>query len=689
MQARSAVLFPLFSSSSTLSGVGPALFKVLSAWVGTRVLDLLFHAPVSIIDRRAIPPLTQAQAGQIITAVVTAQYYDTPPKYSKRPIKIFCQNDTGELEIVYFNASASYVTKYFPIGVPVVVSGRVDRFTSTLQMAHPDYVGSISQLETIKKVGAVYPLTHGITLKTISKVISQALKLAPDLPEWIDHALLQQHGWPQWKQALQQLHQPATMDDVSLVSKPRERLAFDELFANQLTLGLSRRKFQANRGIAQQGNGKFRNALLASLPFKLTASQQKVTQAIIADMAAPKRMMRLLQGDVGSGKTLVALIAMLNAIESGHQAALMAPTELLARQHFINLNRMVKEADLAISIELFIGKDKAAERKEKLARLASGEVRLAIGTHALFQDEVMFQDLSLVVIDEQHRFGVKQRAELARKGKLADILYMTATPIPRTLTMTFYGDMEVSLLTEKPPGRTPIDTRVLPAERFEEVLERLKAVIETSKIYWICPLIDESEKSDLAAAEERFELFCQLFGKDKVGLIHGKMKPPAREQTMQNFAEGQIRLLVATTVIEVGVDVPDATIMVIEHAERFGLAQLHQLRGRVGRGALSSSCLLLYGTQLGETGRARLGILRETEDGFRIAEEDLLLRGSGDLLGLKQSGLPEFKFADLKAHGQLLLEARRKVQDILARNPHLEGQEGENLHLLLQLMAGA
>jgi ATP-dependent DNA helicase RecG len=576
-----------------------------------------------------------------------------------------------------------YLKRLLPVGEVRVVSGRVDKFQGMLQMAHPDYALPPEQAANLPPVEPVYPLASGVQPKVLAKAIQAALTRAPDLPEWIEPALMRREGWPGWKAALTSAHAPRSEADLSPATSARRRLAYDELLANQLAVALVRMKQRKLPGRALAGGGRLRRTALAALPFALTKSQEQAIDEVLADMSGADRMLRLLQGDVGSGKTLVALMAMLNAVEAGAQAAIMAPTEILARQHHATIEPLARAA--GVPLALLTGRERGKARDEILAGLADGSIPMAVGTHALVQEAVAFNDLGLAVIDEQHRFGVEQRLELARKGKGAHTLVMTATPIPRTLMLTAYGDLDVSRLTEKPAGRKPVDTRVLPADRLEEVVSAVRrAVAKGAKVFWVCPLVEESEAIDVAAAEERHRHLADLFG-GRVGLVHGRMKGADKDRVMAGFSGSEVDILVATTVIEVGVDVPDATVMVIEHAERFGLAQLHQLRGRVGRSDKPATCLLVYQGPLGETATARLKILRETEDGFRIAEEDLRLRGAGELLGTKQSGLPEFRLADLAEHADLLQIARDDARLLLERDPKLAGERAEAIRTLLYL----
>ena len=679
---RPEILFPIFAPVTSLKGVGPRIAKLIEGIAGPHIADLFWHLPSGLIDRRFAPRIADAPSGVIATITVDVVSHHPPPN-RRLPYKITCEDETGRMSLVFFHARADYLNNILPEGETRVVSGKVERFNDEIQMAHPDHVGTPAERDKLQAVEPVYPLTQGLSLKVLSKAIGAALPLAPDLSEWLDPAFKKKHSWPAWRESLEILHSPETEDDLSPETPARCRLAYDELLANQLALALVRTHMRRQRGRSTTGTGVLRNKVLAALPWRLTDSQSRALDEITADMASDARMHRLLQGDVGSGKTVVALLSMLAAVEDGGQAVILAPTEILARQHLATIAPLAETA--GIRAEILTGREKGRNRDGILARLADGTTSIAVGTHALIQTGVDFGKLTMAVIDEQHRFGVHQRLLLAEKGAAVDILVMTATPIPRTLMLTAYGDMEVSKLSEKPAGRQPIDTRTIPLSRLSEVTAAVRRALETdARIYWVCPLVEESEKIDLSAAEDRAEQLRRQFG-DRVMLVHGRMKGADKDKVMAAFAEGSARILVATTVIEVGVDVPEATIMVVEHAERFGLAQLHQLRGRIGRGDKPSTCLLLYGGGMTETARSRLKILRDSEDGFRIAEEDLRLRGAGELLGTRQSGLPEFRIADLTVHDGLLAAARDDAQLILNRNPGLRDERGEALRTLLYL----
>ena len=680
---RPQILFPLFAGVETLKGVGPRVLPLVQKLAGPLVRDLLFLAPSGVVVRRAMPA-ADAVEGLTGQFEVLVDRLIVPHKPGA-PIKVRASDDTGFVHLIWFGGSAQHIDRLLPKGQKRIVSGKVERFNNEVQIIHPD-VFRPEEAGDIAAVEPVYPATQGLTSRQVRKLVQTALPHAPELPEWQDPAWLAKRRWPGWRVALGQLHNPAGEPDLEPDAPPRQRLAYDELLAHQLALARRRRARQITPApVIRPGEASER--LLAALPFALTGAQTQAIAEIRRDLASGEQMGRLLQGDVGSGKTAVAALALADAAGSGFQAALMAPTEILARQHFPRQAPMLKAA--GVPTILLTGRDTPAERRPRLAALASGEAKIAIGTHALFQDAVRFDRLGLAVIDEQHRFGVNERQRLQAKGDPrtggVHLLTMSATPIPRTLELTQYGELEVSRLTEKPPGRTPVTTAVLPLARIGEVAKRLRAALDGgAQAYWICPLVAESEASDLAAAEARAADLRRLLGVE-VGLAHGQMPGPEREAVMADFSDGRTPLLVATTVVEVGVDVPNASIMVIEHADRFGLAQLHQLRGRVGRGTAASTCLLLYGggdEGLGETARVRLETLRRTEDGFEIAEEDFRLRGGGDPLGLKQSGFPAYRFADPIRHRELLLAAADDARLVLSRDPDLISPRGEAVKVL-------
>jgi len=679
---RPEVLFPLFADVRTLPGLGPRLARLVARLAGPKVVDLLWHLPSGIVDRRFSPPIAEAPAGAIVTMTVTVDAH-LPPDSPRRPYKVRCYDETGFLHLVFFHAREAYLARLLPVGARRLVSGRIERFGGEIQMPHPNHVLAPEEAASIEPIEPVYPLTEGLTAKPLRRAIEAAVARAPALAEWLDPAFRRQERFPPWREAVVAVHGPAAIGDLDPMTPVRRRLAYDELLANQLALALVRARQRRRPGRVLAGDGRLRARLIAALPFTLTASQRRAVEEIAAEMASGRRMLRLLQGDVGSGKTVVALLAMALAVEAGTQAAIMAPTEVLARQHHAVMAPLAEAAGL--SLALLTGRDKGKARQRILGGLADGRIALAVGTHALFQSDVAFRDLGLAVVDEQHRFGVHQRLTLGEKGRGAHMLVMTATPIPRTLMLTAYGDMDTSKLTEKPAGRPPISTRALPLSRLEAVIEAVdRARAAGHRVYWVCPLVEESEAVDLAAATARYQALRERFG-TRVGLVHGRLKGAEKDAVMAAFATGEIDILVATTVIEVGIDVPQATVMVIEHAERFGLAQLHQLRGRIGRGTAASICLLLYAPPLGEAARARLAILRETDDGFRIAEEDLRLRGAGEVLGTRQSGLPHFRLADLGAHADLLAAAGDDARLILSRDPELASPRGAALRTLLYL----
>ncbi len=686
---RPSRLDPLFASVATLPGVGPKLAKLFDRLLGTnergaRVLDVLFHLPHSFLDRRNRPTIAEAPIDTpVVLEVRVVEHQEPGGRYSKAPYRVLVEDETGDLLLVFFLANRDWIARSLPVGSTRWVSGKLELWDGHRQIVHPDRVLDADALAKLKPLEPVYGLTEGLNAGHARRAADGAVARLPPLPEWIDDALLKQMRWPTFKAALSMQHAPDDPIETSLESVARRRLAYDELLAQQLALRLVRAKTTEARGRASRGDGRIANAILDRLSFELTGAQTRALEQIRRDLAVPKRMLRLLQGDVGSGKTIVALLAMATMVEAGRQAALMAPTEILARQHFERIVGFAEGSGLRIA--LVTGRDRPAARESTLRALAVGDIDIVVGTHALVQESVAFRDLGLAIVDEQHRFGVHQRLALGRKGEAADILVMTATPIPRTLVLTYFGDMEVSKLDEKPPGRKPIPTRAVPTERFDDLVASLeRAVANGARAYWVCPLVDESEDSDLSAATDRHAMLRANFG-DRVGLIHGRMRGPDKDAAMAAFSRGETQVLVATTVIEVGVDVPEATIMVIEHAERFGLSQLHQLRGRVGRGTAESSCILLYKGPLGETATARLNALRESEDGFRLAEEDLRLRGEGEVLGSRQSGMPGFMLANLAVHADLARIARDDAALMVERDAALASERGQALRTLLYL----
>ncbi|MFC0281236.1 ATP-dependent DNA helicase RecG [Falsigemmobacter intermedius] len=683
--SRPEALFPLFADLTSLAGVGEKTAKLFDALSVTLPRDLLYLLPHSVIDRRRRATIADLVPPAVATVEVEIIAH-FPARRKGGPARVMVRDAAVEFPLVFFGPRADYALKQFPPGERRLVSGKVELFDGVAQMVHPDHVLDPAAPHDLPEFEPVYPATAGLSQKQIRKAALDALSRAPEAAEWADGPLMAREGWPSWRAALEAQHHPQGAEDVSPDAPARRRLAYDELFAHQLTLALARQKARKKPGISTKGHGRLAEKVLGGLPYAPTGAQSRAVAEIRADLAAPVRMNRLLQGDVGSGKTLVAFLALLAAVEAGGQGVLMAPTEILARQHYEGLKPL---ADLAgLRLEVLTGRDKGAERTARLAALAAGEIGILVGTHAVFQKDVEFHDLRLAVIDEQHRFGVAQRMELGAKGRAVDVLVMTATPIPRSLALAQYGDMDVSVLDEKPPGRKPIRTSLVADERLEEVVAHLKrAVAEGKQAYWVCPLVEESEFTDLTASEDRYQHLRAALGEGVVTLVHGQMPTAQKDAAMADFVEGRARVLVATTVIEVGVNVPAASIMVIERAETFGLAQLHQLRGRVGRGAEASSCLLLYQAPLSETGKRRLSIMRDTEDGFKISEEDLAMRGAGDLIGTAQSGLPRFRLADPERMAGLMETAQRDARKLLMDDPDLSSPRGKAVRFLLWLLS--
>lgn len=684
MSGRPPILFPLFAELETLEGIGPKTAKHLEQIEILRPRDLLFTLPHSGVDRRRVPSVQGLEMPVTATVEVTVGQHRGAARRGG-PYRVSVEDAQTEFQLVFFHANADYLKKQLPTGQRRLVSGKIELFDGIAQMVHPDHILRPEDATDIPEFEPVYPLTAGVTQKTMAKAARSALARAPELVEWSDPGLVDREGWPDWKSAIRAVHEPESLREISADSMARRRLAYDEFFAHQVTLALARRIERRGKGRQSVATGRLQGRVLDALPYRPTGAQERAIDEISRDMAGPKRMSRLLQGDVGAGKTLVAMMALLVAVEAGGQGVMMAPTEILARQHLDSLRPLAEDA--GVVLEVLTGRDKGAERRAKLEALARGDIHILVGTHAVFQKDVAFHDLRLSVIDEQHRFGVAQRMELGAKGHAVDVLVMTATPIPRSLALAQYGDMDLSILDEKPPGRTPVKTALVSVGRIEEVVDHLRRAIgEGKQAYWVCPLVEESEVVEMAAAEERFKHLRAALGEGNVGLVHGQMPPTEKDAAMAGFVAGQTAVLVATTVIEVGVNVPNASIMVIEQAESFGLAQLHQLRGRVGRGSEASTCLLMYQGPLNEGARRRLEILRETEDGFRIAEEDLAMRGAGDLIGTAQSGLPKFRIADMERQAGLMQVAQQDARKLLEEDPGLETERGAAVRVLLWLM---
>ena len=684
MTARPEILWPLFGGVQSLDGIGPKMAQILDANGIGRPRDMLFTLPLSGVDRRLRASIRDVVAPAMVSVEVVIGAHQAP-RTKGRPHRVTVEDAETGFHLVFFHARGDYLQKLLPTGQRRIVSGKIELFDGIAQMVHPDHVLRVEEGDTLPAFEPVYPLHQGLTQKVMWRATRSALELAPNLHEWIDGPLLQREAWPDWRSALVSVHTPQSTTQLSPHDPARARLAYDELFAHQLTLALARATARRGKGRPSAGDGHLWARVLAGLPYRPTTAQSRAVNEIAQDMASPQRMNRLLQGDVGSGKTVVALMALLTAVEAGGQGVMMAPTEILARQHLEGLRPLAESA--GVVLEILTGRDKGSERAAKLAALANGKIQILVGTHAVFQKDVVFDDLRLAVIDEQHRFGVSQRMELGAKGQAADVLVMTATPIPRSLALAQYGDMDVSVLDEKPPGRTPVQTALVSSGRMDEVVAKLRAAVaEGRQAYWVCPLVEESELSDMTAAEERFKRLRATLGEGVVGIVHGQMPPAEKDAAMARFVAGETKVLVATTVIEVGVNVPNASIMVIERAESFGLAQLHQLRGRVGRGSAASTCLLMYQPPLSETGKRRLEILRETEDGFRISEEDLAMRGAGDVIGTAQSGLPRFRIADLERQAGLMQLAQADARKLLLDDPTLQSPRGQAARVLLWLM---
>ena len=684
MSGRPEILFPLFAGLETLDGVGPKTAHNMAGLGVEKPRDLLFTLPHSGIDRAVRGSIRDVVAPATVTVEVEVGEHQ-PASRKGGPYRVFVRDAQTSFQLIFFHARGDYLQKVLPTGQKRLISGRVEIFDGVGQMVHPDHILRTDEAGTLPRFEPVYPLTAGVTQKVMVKASGSVLERLPELAEWIDPALKAREKWPDWCEAVTSAHRPDGPTELGSEHPARLRLAYDELMAHQITLALARASQRKQRGVSTIGTGALQAKVLEALPYKPTGAQTRAISEISADLKAPHRMNRLLQGDVGSGKTLVAFMALLMVVEAGGQGVMMAPTEILARQHLEGLQPLA--ADAGVALELLTGRDKGRDRAAKLERLRTGDIQILVGTHAVFQDDVAFHNLRLSIIDEQHRFGVRQRLQLGAKGTAVDVLVMTATPIPRSLALAQYGDMDVSVLDEKPPGRQPVKTALISNARMDEVIAHLRgAVSEGRQAYWVCPLVEESEVVDMTAAEERFKILRAALGEGVVGLVHGQMPPAEKDAAMARFVAGQTSVLVATTVIEVGVNVPNATIMVIERAESFGLAQLHQLRGRVGRGIDASTCLLVYQPPLSESATRRLKVLRDSEDGFKIAEEDLALRGAGDLIGTAQSGLPRFRVADIERQTGLMALAQTDARKLLHDDPALTSDRGQAVRVLLWLM---
>ena len=671
---RPKILYKLFSNLETIKGIGPKNAKLIERLCGKYLLDLILHRPIAYIDRRNSPKIKDLSNNSIVTLILKVDGHT--PSFNKRmPYKITCSDDTGQLNIVYFNLRGPYLKKMFPIGSKKVVSGKVEEFNGIFQMTHPQHIADENNLDSVKKIECVYPLTAGISSKIIQKSINSSLAIIDDLPEWIPNDYLQKNNWTSWKKSIYEMHNPNELkedkEDIYL-----NRLVFDELLSQQLTVRLIKNKISKLKGNTIKPNGSLLEQLKSHLSFELTDDQNQAIKEISKDQSSPNKMLRLIQGDVGSGKTIVALHSMIQCAENSKKSILMAPTEILAEQHYNTIKLFAEK--LKLSCALITASNKKSHNYES---------DILIGTHALFQDKVSIDNIGLIVIDEQHRFGVHQRILLNEKaGNECDILLMTATPIPRTLELASYGDMDITKIVQKPKNRKPIITKSINLNKIESLKEALtKKLKQQEKIYWVCPLVDESDKMDLQSVNQRV-LDIQKYYKDfNVEMVHGQMKQEEKNKIMDNFKSFKTQILVATSVIEVGIDDPDATVIIIENSERFGLSQLHQLRGRVGRGTKQSTCILLFDGPLTENAKKRINVMKETNDGFKIAEEDLSIRGAGEILGTRQSGLPNFRLTDLNVHKSLMTQAREMAIKIVDKDPELSSDQGKSLRLLLHL----
>ena len=660
----------LFSSVKKIKGVGPVISKKLSDKGIENKIDLFLNLPTGAIDRRFCPKLDQLEVGVISTIFVRPVKY-TIPRFRNLPNRVTCKDEYGSIDIIFFNSRESYIKQILPLNEEVVISGKVGFYKNKYQMTNPDYIQSIDREKDITKIMAKYSSVAGISPKTIQKIYKEEIEKLKDIGEWHSQDFLKKMDWPTWYDAIYNLHNPVNVSDVNKESKFYQRLAFDEIFSNFLIFSEIKKRIKKLIKVSKVIDEDNLLRIKKMLPFTLTESQQGALKEILTDISSERKMLRVLQGDVGSGKTAVAMIAAYLTVKSGYQVAFLCPTELLAKQHFLLFKKILENENL--SVQLLTSKIKSSEQADTRFQLSQNKIDIVVGTHSLFQEKTTFNNLGLIVIDEQHKFGVQQRINLSLKGSVnTDVLLMTATPIPRTLILTNYGDMDISTINEKPFNNTTINTLAKPAEQMDDVIVFLKKRLdENDQVYWVTPLIEESEKLKLTPAVKRYEYLKKKL-KIEVGLVHGAMKNEDKNKIMEDFISGKIKVIVSTTVIEVGIDNQNANTMIIENCERFGLSQLHQLRGRVGRGKLDAYCLLLYSKNIGTNGKKRIQILRSSLDGFYISEEDLKLRGFGDIIGYKQSGEKDFIIADPAYHSDLFQLAKEEIENLENKDVKLE-----------------
>jgi len=648
----------IFSAVNNLKGVGPQLSKYLKKKKIEKIKDIVLNLPYSDTDRSKIYKLNELEIGKIQSIKVLVKKLNFP-RIRNLPNKIICEDETGKIEIVYFNSREGYLRKLFPLNEWVIISGKINYFNKKYQITNPDYVTTVDNQEYVVKNIPKYNLTKGINEKKYRFISEQVINNLPSVEDWLDVKFIKENNLINWNDGIKSLHTSKAAKNS--LSKSFRRLVFDELCANFFALSENRRR-KKKKKIPKVFKSDSSKKIIKNLPFNLTQSQIEVYNEINVDLLSDNRMFRIIQGDVGSGKTIVSLLSIINVIKSGYQCALMSPTEILAKQHYELSKKIFKNN---IKIEFLTGKTEYKFRKDILNNLKNGKIDLLIGTHALFQKKIDFKKLGLVIIDEQHKFGVRQRSDLAQKGgSNCDVLLMSATPIPRTMMMSLYGDMDISKINEKPAERKKIITLSKPEKKMNEIWPFIdKQINQDNQIFWVCPLIEESSFLDYTSAKKKFELISRKFPK-KVGLIHGALEKEDKEHILNKFLKKEISILVSTTVIEVGIDFPNANLIIIENANKFGLAQLHQLRGRVGRGQKQGTCILLFKEGLTKNAIKRIKILKSSDDGFFIAEEDLKLRGFGDLIGYQQSGIKNFRFADPVIHEDLFKLAENYVINV-------------------------